>query len=94
MAINHGLQAQIFRLSSIRTKYPGYSNLIYDSNGKIINRPICGPKIQPRVFKKPDTAFYKQAKPTRANPKKMPKENTEETDITWRTTEHRDKNDS
>ncbi|EGU78563.1 hypothetical protein FOPG_04112 [Fusarium oxysporum f. sp. conglutinans race 2 54008] len=94
MAINHGLQAQIFRLSSIRTKYPGYSNLIYDSNGKIINRPICGPKIQPRVFKKPDTVFYKQAKLTRANPKKMPKENTEETDITWRTREHSDKNDS
>ncbi|EWY97718.1 hypothetical protein FOYG_02499 [Fusarium oxysporum NRRL 32931] len=94
MAINHGFQAQIFRLSSIRTKYSGYSNLIYDSNGKIVNRPKCGPKIQPRVFKMPDTAFYKQAKPTRANVNKMPKVNTEETDITWRGREHSDKNDS
>ncbi|KAI7760356.1 hypothetical protein ACKAV7_005111 [Fusarium commune] len=94
MAINHGLQAQIFRLSSIRTIYPGYSKLIYDTNGKIINRPICGPKIQPRVFKKPDTVFYKQTKTPRASPKKTPDENTEGADNTWRTREQRDKNDS
>jgi hypothetical protein len=96
MAINKGLQAQRLRLSGVRLNgpYPGYSNLIYDCNGRIINRPICGPKIQPRIFKKPDTISHKQAKPPRAIAKKTPKEITEETDITWRIREHRDRNDS
>ncbi|KAI1059493.1 hypothetical protein LB506_012669 [Fusarium annulatum] len=89
MAIHHRLQTQISRLLNIRTKYPSYSKLIYDSNGKIINC-ICGPKIQPRVFKKPDTVFYKQAKPS----KKISEENTEETDVIWRTTESRNKRNS
>ncbi|RKL22758.1 hypothetical protein BFJ72_g14638 [Fusarium proliferatum] len=89
MAIHYRPQTQISRLLNIRTKYPSYSKLIYDSNGKIINC-ICGPKIQPRVFKKPDTVFYKQAKPS----KKMSEENTEETDVIWRTTESRNKRNS
>ncbi|KAI1027299.1 hypothetical protein LB504_007868 [Fusarium proliferatum] len=89
MTIYHGLQTQIFRLLNIRTKYPSYSKLIYNSNGKIINC-ICGPKIQPRVFKKPDTVFYKQAKPS----KKTSEEDTGETDVIWRTTESRDKRNS
>ncbi|KAF5679264.1 hypothetical protein FDENT_8777 [Fusarium denticulatum] len=93
MAIVHGFQTQIFRLLGIRTKYPGYSKLIYDSNGKIISC-ICGPKIQPRVFKKPDTVFYKQAKPSGVNSKKMSEENTGETDIIWRIRESRGKKDS
>ncbi|KAF5538409.1 hypothetical protein FPHYL_12530 [Fusarium phyllophilum] len=89
MAIIHGLQTQIFRLLSI-PKYPGYAKLIYDSNGKIINC-ICGPTIQPRVFKKPDTVFYKQARPSGVNSKKMSEESTGETDVIWRTRESRDK---
>ncbi|CVK88350.1 uncharacterized protein FMAN_04959 [Fusarium mangiferae] len=89
MTIYHGLQTQISRLLNIGTKYPSYSKLIYNSNGKIINC-ICGPKIQPRVFKKPDTVFYKQAKPS----KKMSEEDTGETDVIWRTTESRDKRNS
>ncbi|EWG44479.1 hypothetical protein FVEG_05523 [Fusarium verticillioides 7600] len=88
MAIVHGFQTQIFRLLGIRTKYPGYSKLIYDGNGKIISC-IYGPKIQPRVFKKPDTVFYKQAKPS----KKMSEEYTGETDIIWRIRENRGKKD-
>ncbi|KAG4260690.1 hypothetical protein FPRO04_04314 [Fusarium proliferatum] len=89
MAIHYRLQTQISRLLNIRTKYSSYSKLIYDSNGKIINC-ICGPKIQPRVFKKPDTVFYKRAKPS----KKMSEENTEETDVIWRTMESRNKRNS
>jgi hypothetical protein len=89
MAIVHGFQTQIFRLLGIRTKYPGYSKLIYDSNGKIISC-ICGPKIQPRVFKRPDPVFYKQAKPS----KKMSGEETGETDIIWRIRGSRGKKDS
>ncbi|SCN78957.1 uncharacterized protein FFB20_15633 [Fusarium fujikuroi] len=89
MIIYRGLQTHISRLLNIQTKYPSYSKLIYDSNGKIINC-ICGPKIQPRVFKKPDTVFYKQAKPS----KKMSKENTGETDVIWRTRESRNKSHS
>jgi len=71
---------QISRLLSIQTKYPGYSKLIYDSNGNIINY-ICVVKIQPRVFKKPDTVFYKQAKPLGVNFKKMLEEVTRETNV-------------
>ncbi|KAF5567224.1 hypothetical protein FNAPI_816 [Fusarium napiforme] len=89
MAIVHGFQTQVFRLLGIQTKYPGYSKLIYDNNGKIIHC-ICGPKIQPRVFKRPDQVFYKQAKP----PKKMSEKDTGEKDIIWRIRENRGKNDS
>ncbi|KAF4945162.1 hypothetical protein FGADI_12171 [Fusarium gaditjirri] len=96
MAVNHRFLAHIFRLSVARTKgfYPGYSNLIYDSSGKIVNRPICGPKNKPGAFKKPVTTFYKQTKTPRANPEETPKEDTEEMGVTWRTMEGRDKEDS